>query len=110
MPKNLPNPNTIFPIPNYDKIIYVQPTIKNPNISVGEFTYFSDTDFEKQVQHFYDFYDDKLIIGKFCQIAKGVRFIMNGVNHQMGAVSTYPFYILEGREQETPPLDNLPVK
>jgi virginiamycin A acetyltransferase len=61
----------------------VKPTLKNPNIIVGDFTYFSDTDFEKQVQHFYDFYGDKLIIGKFCQIAKGVKFIMNGANHQM---------------------------
>ena len=67
-------------------------------------------DFEKCVTHHYDFYNDKLIIGKFCQIGKGVEFIMNGANHQMNAVSTFPFYILEKWEQEVPQLDKMPLK
>jgi len=37
---------------------------------------------------------DKLIIGKFCQIATGVRFIMNGSNHAMDGISTYPFKVM----------------
>lgn len=110
MAENLPNPNEIFPLKNYDKLTYVKPTIKNPNIIVGDFTYFSDRDFEKQVIHHYDFYDDKLIIGKFCQIASGVTFVMNGANHQMNCASTYPFYIFEGWGQEVPPLDMMPLK
>ena len=69
---NTPDPNTIYPVPNIDYVINVKPTIKNKNVIVGDFTYFSDKDFEKQVVHHYDFYDDKLIIGKFCQIASGV--------------------------------------
>lgn len=76
--------------------------VKNPNIIVGDFTYFSDTDFERHVLHHYDFIGDLLVIGKFCQIASGVTFIMNGANHQMNAASTYPFYIIEGWT-ETPP-------
>ncbi len=104
------NPNKIFPINGIDSVIYVKPTIKNPNILVGDFTYFSDKDFESHVTHHYDFYNDKLIIGKFCQIAKGVTFIMNGANHQMNAVSTFPFYIFEGFEQEVPPLKEMPLK
>ena len=60
--------------------------------------------------HHYDFNGDKLIIGKFCQIAAGVNFIMNGANHQMNSVSTYPFYIFKGWEQEIPPLSKMPLK
>ncbi len=108
--KNLPDPNKIYPVPGFDTVTYVKPTITNPNIIVGDFTYFSDKDFEKHVTHHYDFYGDKLVIGKFCQIASGVTFIMNGANHQMNAVSTFPFYILEGWEQDVPPLSVFPLK
>lgn len=104
------DPNKLFPVAGCDTVTYVKPSVKNPNIIVGDFTYFSDVDFESHVTHHYEFYDDKLIIGKFCQIASGVNFIMNGANHQMNAVSTFPFYIFEGWEQETPPLSELPVK
>ncbi|MFI3257031.1 MAG: CatB-related O-acetyltransferase [Spirochaetales bacterium] len=105
-----PNPNNKYPLKGFDNVIYVKPTITNPNIIVGDFTYFSDKDFQSRVTHHYDFYGDKLIIGKFCQIATGVDFIMNGANHQMNAVSTFPFYILEGWEQDVPPLTEMPLK
>ncbi len=105
-----PNPDKVFPIEGNETVTYIKPTIKNPNIIVGDFTYFSDTDFENHVTHHYDFYGDKLMIGRFCQVASGVTFIMNGANHQMNAVSTYPFYLFEGWDQEVPPLSELPVK
>lgn len=106
----MPDPNKVFPVPGFDTVTYVKPTIKNPHIIVGDFTYFSDRDFESHVLHHYDFYEDRLIIGKFCQIASGVQFIMNGANHQMNAVSTFPFYILEGWDQEVPSLKEMPIK
>ena len=108
--KNKPNPNTIFPLPNINTLTFVKPTIKNPNIIVGDFTYFADTDFEKHVTHHYDFIGDKLIIGKFCQIGAGVEFVMNGANHQMNAVSTYPFYIFGSWDQSAPSKEDLPFK
>ena len=108
--KDLPNPNVIFPVPNIKTVTYVKPAIKNPNIVVGDFTYFSDVDFEEHVTHHYDFYGDKLLIGKFCQIAAGVNFVMNGANHKMNSVSTYPFYIFEGWNQTPPPMIDLPYK
>ena len=108
--ENIPNPNFVFPIKNLNSITYVKPSVKNPNIIVGDFTYFADKDFEKHVTHHYDFIGDKLIIGKFCQIAAGVEFIMNGANHQMNAVSTYPFYIFGTWEQSTPDKKDLPLK
>ena len=106
----IPNPNTINPIAGYDKEIYIKPTIKNKNIIVGDFTYIADSEFESHVTHLYEWNDDKLIIGKFCQIASGVEFIMNGANHQMNAVSTFPFYTLEGWEQTPPSKEDLPLK
>ena len=105
-----PNPNTIHPIAGYDKEIYVKPTITNPNIIVGDFTYIADSDFESHVSHLYEWNDDKLIIAKFCQIAAGVEFVMNGANHQMNSVSTFPFYTLEGWEMSPPAKTDLPLK
>lgn len=99
----IPNPNTVHPIAGYDKEIYVKPTIKNPNIIVGDFTYIADSEFESHVTHHYDFIGDKLIIGKFCQIAAGVEFVMN-------AVSTFPFYTLEGWDMKPPAASDMPFK
>ena len=97
-----PNPDVIHPIAGYDKEIYVKPTIKNPSIIVGDFTYIADSDFESHVTHFYSWSRDNLIIGKFCQIAAGVEFVMNDANHKMNAVTTFPFYTFEGWEMNIP--------
>ena len=105
-----PDPNTIHPIPGYDKETYVKPTIKNPQIIVGDFTYIADSDFESHVTHLYEWNDDRLIIGKFCQIAAGVEFVMNGANHQMNAVSTFPFFTLEGWNASAPQKSDMPLK
>ena len=105
-----PNPNTIHPIPGYDKESYIKPTVQNPNIIVGDFTYIADSEFESHVTHHYEWNGDKLIIGKFCQIAAGVEFVMNGANHQMNAVSTFPFYTLEGWDMEPPAASDMPLK
>ena len=105
-----PNPNKIYPIQGYDNEIYVKPTIKHKNVIVGDFTYIADKDFESHVTHHYDFNDDKLMIGKFCQIGKGVEFVMNGANHKMNCISTYPFFTLEGWNAETPKKIEMPIK
>jgi virginiamycin A acetyltransferase len=107
---SIPGPNVVFPIPGIDTVTYVKPTVKNKNIAVGDFTYFGDTDFESHVTHHYDFYGDRLVIGKFCQIAKGVEFIMNGANHSMGSVSTFPFHIFDAFGAPVPPLEKMTVK
>ena len=105
-----PDPNEIHPIAGYDREIYVKPTIRNPNIVVGDFTYIADSEFESHVTHHYEWLGDKLIIGKFCQIAAGVEFVMNGANHQMNAVTTYPFFTLNGWEMKPPAKEELPFK
>ena len=94
-----------------DSVVYVKPTLINcPNIQVGEYTYFDGQNFQSHVTHHYDFIGDKLIIGKFCQIGRGVEFIMNGANHQMNAASTYPFYIFDGWKMDPPKMEDLPYK
>ena len=105
-----PDPNMVYPINGYKEETYIKPTIKKTNIIVGDFSYIADSDFESHVTHHYDFIGDKLIIGKFCQIASGVEFVMNGANHQMNAVTTFPFYTLEGWDMEPPSMDDLPLK
>ena len=109
MSQGLPDPNNPRPVPGFE-VTYVKPTLTRPNIIVGDFTYFSGLDFESRVTHHYEFYGDRLIIGKFCQIAAGVEFIMNGANHKMNGVSTFPFYILKHWDMETPPLPEFPLK
>ncbi len=106
----LPNPNTLYPLPNIQRLCFLKNLVKNPKIEVGDFTYYDDFEdvknFEKNVKYLFDFSPDKLIIGKFCMIASDVEFIMNGANHLSDAISTYPFAIfgqawahaMEGKE------------
>lgn len=92
-----PDKNQKFPLENYNKLCFLKNVIKNPNIMVGDYTYYDDFEnienFEKNVKYHFDFTGDKLIIGKFCMIASDVKFIMNGANHLTDAISTYPFAI-----------------
>jgi len=92
-----PDRNTKFPLDNYDRLCFLKNVVKNPNIIVGDYTYYDDFEnvenFEKNVKYLFDFISDKLIIGKFCMIASDVKFIMNGANHLTDSLSTYPFAI-----------------
>ena len=108
--RKLPDPSAVHPIPGYENEIYVKPTVKNPNIIVGDFTYIADSEFETHVTNFYPWSRDKLVIGKFCQIGTGVEFVMNDANHQMNAVTTFPFYTLEGWDMEPPKASDMPYK
>lgn len=108
--KVLPNPNDLYPIEGYTEEIFVKPSITNPKIKVGDFTYIADNDFEKHVTHFYEWTKQELIIGKFCQIAKGVEFMMNDANHQMSSISTYPFFTIKGFDANAPKPEDMPLK
>jgi virginiamycin A acetyltransferase len=93
-----PNPTIKHPIAMHTRVGFLKALIDKPNIEIGEFTYYDVPDgpdkfVERCVLHHYPFIGDKLIIGKFCSIAEGARFIMNGANHAMSGFSTYPFNI-----------------
>ena len=103
MPPQGPNPNTVYPLANYQRLCFLKNIIKNPRIKVGDYTYYDDFEsvenFEKNVKYHFDFTGDELIIGKFCMIASDVQFIMNGANHLTEAISAYPFAVFgEGWE------------
>ena len=112
----LPDPNTVFPN-EYHTSCFIKNVVKAPNISIGDYTYYDDAEdpagFEKNNVLFnYPEFGDRLIIGKFCAIASGVRFIMGPANHRIRSVTTYPFHVFGGAWAErTPPhMDQLPRK
>ena len=91
--------NNIYPRTNDFNTVYLKGVIKNPNIIVGDFTMYNDfvcdpSQFEiNNVLYHYPVNKDRLIIGKFCSIACGARFIFTGANHTLKSLSTYPFPI-----------------
>ena len=110
-----PDPNKIYPNENIKQVVYIKNVITRKNIIAGDYSYYDDVNgaerFEEHVTHHYDFIGDKLIIGKFCAIARGIEFVMNGANHRMNSVTTYPFNIMGGGwEKFAPTLDELPLK
>ena len=89
----------IYPRSNDKETIYLKNIIKNPNIIVGDYTIYNDfknnpKNFERNnVLYHYPINNDKLVIGKFCSIACGAKFIFNSANHTLSSLSTYPFPI-----------------
>lgn len=112
----IPNPGAIFPN-DYKTSCFIKNVVTAPNIIVGDYTYYDDavdpTGFEKNNVLFnYSEFGDHLIIGKFCQIASGTKFIMGSANHRISSVTTYPFNVFGGAWTEnTPPhMEQLPRK
>jgi virginiamycin A acetyltransferase len=112
---NGPDPRTTHPMTGFPRVCFVKNTVSNPNLEIGDFTYYDDPDdsedFERNVLYHYPFIGDKLIIGKFCAIAQGVKFIMNGANHKTSGFSSFPFSIFgNGWERVVPEPGELPYK
>lgn len=110
-----PDPNSLYPIKDYDKLVFLKNFVKASNIFVGDYTYFDDRRYgpdkfeEYNVLYNYDFSKVKLVIGKFCAIAAETRFIMTG-DHKLDAISTYPFPIFGHGWESAFNVDDLPVK
>lgn len=87
----------IYPRTGDKQTIYLKSVITDPGITVGEYTMYNDfvhdpVLFEKNnVLYHYPINKDKLIIGKFCSIACGAKFLFNSANHTFRSLSTYPF-------------------
>ena len=90
---------SIFPRSNDATTVYLKNVVTNPNIIVGDYTMYNDfvsdpTQFERNnVLYHYPINRDRLIIGKFCSIACGAKFLFTSANHTMRSLSTYPFPI-----------------
>lgn len=110
-----PDPNSTYPLKDYDKLVFLKNFVKAKNIFIGDYTYFDDRrngpeNFEEyNVLYNYDFSKVKLVIGKFCAIAAETRFIMTG-DHKLDAVSTYPFPIFGQGWESAFNVYDLPVK
>ncbi len=110
-----PNPNTLYPISGYEKLIFLKNFVKAANIFVGDYTYFDDRRYgpdkfeEYNVLYNYDFSKVKLVIGKFCAIAAETKFIMTG-DHKLDAISTYPFPVFGNGWESAFNVCDLPVK
>lgn len=91
----------IYPRDDHESV-YLKNVIKDPNILVGDYTFYNDyvndpTEFEKNnVLYHYPVNNEKLVIGKFCSIACGAKFIFTSANHALKSLSTYPFPIFSG--------------
>lgn len=112
---NGPDPSNPHPMDGFPQVCFIKNTVRNPNIVVGDYSYYDDPEdaenFERNVLYHFPFIGDKLVIGKFCAIARGAKFIMNGANHKMSGISTYPFQIFgNGWEKVMPAPEDLPFK
>jgi virginiamycin A acetyltransferase len=100
-----PDPNYSYPfeglphqLDNLKRTIFLKNVIKRKNISVGDYTYYDDPkgaeNFETEnVLYHYSFSHEKLVLGNFCAIAEGTKFIMSSANHKLDGFSTFPFCI-----------------
>lgn len=96
----LPAPDSTrrYPLGDERSVVFLKAVVTNPRIEVGDYSYYHDFDdptaFEsRNVRYLFPFEDDRLVIGRFCAIAHGASFLMNGGNHRTDGVSTYPFGI-----------------
>jgi virginiamycin A acetyltransferase len=108
-----PDPDRPYPMADYRRVCFIKNFIQSPNIIVGDYSYYDDPvdpeGFERNV--LYNYGSDRLIIGKFCAIATGVKFIMGGANHKLDGISTYPFPIFgQGWETGIEQVMNLPSR
>ena len=95
----IPASTKLYPRTGDSQTIYLKNAVQNPRIEIGDFTIYNDfardpRDFQKNnVLYHYPVNGDRLVIGKFCSIACGARFLMNSANHALGSLSTYVFPI-----------------
>lgn len=108
----IPDSKKIYPRTNDTQTIYLKNVIDNPYIEIGDFTFYNDMladprDFEKNnVLYHYPINQDKLIIGKFCSIACGAKFIMNCANHTLNSLASYAFPLFDDDWGHNIPLAN----
>lgn len=112
---NGPNPNDREPMKGFPQVGFLKNYITRENIIVGDYTYYDDPKgperFEENVLYHFPVIGDRLVIGRFCAIARDVTFIMNGANHKTSGFSTYPFQIFgNGWEKVMPTPGELPYK
>lgn len=103
----------IYPRSQGHSTVYLKNVVTDPSIEVGEYTIYDDfvhdpRDFQRNnVLYHYPVNREKLIIGKFCSIACGAKFLFNSANHTLQSLSTYPFPIFF--EEWELPVEDIPL-
>ncbi len=95
-----PDPALLHPLAAHPRVTFLGNLDLPPNVAVGAYSYYDDPAgpqaFLDNILYHFAFLGDRLVIGRFCAIATGVRFLMNGGNHRLDAPSTYPFLVFGG--------------
>ena len=114
MPHAFPAPDTRHPVrlPDgaaHSGTVFLKPVIDHPRWEVGDYSYASahcpPADWAAHLApYLYEFSPEKLVIGKFCQVADGVRFITASANHRHDGFSSFPFAIFDGAGPDRPSL------
>ena len=95
-----PDPTRLHPMAQHPRVTFVRNLDLPDNVEVGAYSYYDDPAgpqaFLDNILYHFAFLGDRLVIGRFCAIAAGTRFLMNGGNHRLDAPSTYPFLIFGG--------------
>jgi virginiamycin A acetyltransferase len=109
----MPDKTLLYPRKDDKTIVYLKNCIKSPFIEAGDYSFYHDfvddpSDFEKKcvLYHYPYVNNDRLIIGKFCSIACGAKFIFNGANHTLNSLSTYPFPVMANEWELQVPVTN----
>lgn len=93
------DPTVLHPMPEHPRVVLLKPLVTSPLIEVGDFSYYDDPDdataFETR-NVLYHYGPERLVIGRYCALGTGTRFIMNGANHRMDGPSTFPFPTMGG--------------
>lgn len=109
-----PHPTALHPVAGQERLVFLKNIIQSPSIEVGDYTYYDDPDdvrnFERNVLYHFPFIGDRLIIGRYCMLAAGVRFVMNGGNHRTEGFSTYPFAVFGQGWEQAFPFSDFPSK
>ncbi|GAA3867074.1 CatB-related O-acetyltransferase [Saccharothrix violaceirubra] len=95
----IPDPTLLHPLAEHPRVVLLKPLVTAPTIEVGEYTYYDDPEYATEFETrnvLYGYGTEKLVIGRFCAIATGTRFVMAGANHLTSGVSTFPFTIFGG--------------
>jgi virginiamycin A acetyltransferase len=104
---SVPDQMNSRPVPTWHGTRYLKSIVTHPRIIVGDYSYYDDSrgpeHFEARcVRYLFDQVGDRLIIGKFCAIAQGAQFIMNGANHPLSGFTTFPWSSFEGWQENAP--------
>ncbi|MEU6409657.1 CatB-related O-acetyltransferase [Microbispora sp. NPDC046933] len=99
MTSAIPDPSVLHPLPQHERVVFLKPLVTDPRIEVGDFTYYDDPETAREFEQrnvLYAYGPERLVIGKYCAIATGTRFLMAGAEHPTLGVSTFPFTMFGG--------------